>query len=136
MHAGRCLCGKVSFTVEAEPLAVRACWCRLCQYLGAGSATVNAIFPAEALSVTGETADYQSVADSGAAMHRRFCASCGTALFSASETRPHLIVIRVGALDDPERYAPQSTIWTSAAPAWACISDDIPRVEKQPPPAG
>ena len=43
---GGCLCGAVRFTIEAdEPLGVRQCWCRVCQYLGAGSGTVNAIFP-------------------------------------------------------------------------------------------
>jgi hypothetical protein len=27
------------------------------------------------------------------------------------------------------------TIWTSAAPRWACISKELPQVQRQPPPA-
>jgi hypothetical protein len=27
------------------------------------------------------------------------------------------------------------TIWTASAPSWACINEDLPRLEGQPPPA-
>lgn len=133
--AGGCLCRAVRFTVHADkPLAVRTCWCRLCQYLGAGSATVNACFPADALQVEGEVRWHASVADSGNRMQRGFCPQCGTPLFSNAEARPHLTFIRAGALDDPGIAAPQMTIWTSAAPEWACFNPDIPSEEEQPPP--
>jgi hypothetical protein len=73
-------------------------------------------------------------ADSGNVMHRRFCPKCGTQLFSEAESRPHLVFVRAGTLDDRELAKPRSTIWVSAAPSWACIDDTIPRVERQPPP--
>jgi len=134
MITGGCLCGAVRFTMAAAPLVVRTCWCRLCQYLGAGSATVNACFPSDSLTVTGEIRNYRSVADSGNVMQRGFCPTCGTSLFSATEVRPHLIFIRVGALDDPNLVRPEATIWTSQAPDWACIDPAIPRHEAQLPP--
>jgi hypothetical protein len=55
-------------------------------------------------------------------------------LFSEAEVRPHLIFVRVGTLDDPNLVAPAMTIWTSEAPAWACIDEALPRLERQPPP--
>ena len=56
---GGCLCGKVRFTIDADmPLRVRQCWCRLCQYLSAGGGTINATFPKQAITVTGETAGF------------------------------------------------------------------------------
>jgi hypothetical protein len=131
---GRCLCGAVRYRVDAEPLTTRACWCRVCQYIGAGSGTVNICFPTSGVAVEGPLADYQSVADSGNVMHRRFCPTCGIHLFSEAESRPHLIFIRGGTLDDPELSRPAMTIWTSQAPSWACIDDAIPRLERQPPP--
>lgn len=133
---GGCLCGSVRFWITAAPIITRACWCRLCQYLGAGSNTVNVCFPRSAMVIEGETRDYQSIADSGNVMHRRFCPQCGTPLFSEAAARPHLIFVRGGALDDPEIAKPAVTIWTSAAPTWACIDERIPRVEGQPPPTG
>jgi hypothetical protein len=131
---GGCLCKAVRYRSSAAPIITRACWCRLCQYLGAGSGTVNACFPSDGVSVEGALSDYISVADSGNRMHRRFCPACGTHLFSQAEVRPHLIFVRAGTLDDPEVARPAMTIWTEAAPSWACFDPVLPRVERQPPP--
>jgi hypothetical protein len=131
---GGCLCRAVRYRISAPPIITRVCWCRLCQYLGAGSGTVNTCFPSNALTLEGEIRDYPSIADSGNVMHRRFCPKCGTQLFSAAEARPHLIFVRAGSLDDPEIARPSSTIWTSQAPSWACIDSDLPAVAVQPPP--
>src|SRR5208337_1097874 len=131
---GGCLCGAVRFTIEAgAPLGVRQCWCRVCQYLGAGSGTVNAIFPKGALTVAGPLTDYVSRADSGSTMHRRFCAECGTPLFSEAEPRPHQIIVRAGALDDPSLAKPAAVIWTKSAPTWACFDPSLPQAEGQSP---
>jgi hypothetical protein len=102
--------------------------------LGAGSGTVNVCFPSDKVRVEGELRDYESVADSGNTMHRRFCPRCGTQVFSQAESRPHLIFVRAGTLDDPEIARPAATIWTSVAPSWACFDDALPRVAGQPPP--
>ena len=132
---GGCLCGAVRFTIEADaPLGVRQCWCRVCQYLGAGSGTVNAIFPKGALTVAGPLTDYVSRADSGSTMHRRFCARCGTDVFSEAEERPTVIFVRAGTLDDPNQATPTATIWTKSAPKWACFDPSLPEVEGHPPP--
>src|ERR1043165_3080814 len=118
---GGCLCRRVRFPIRAEPIAMRLCWCRDCQYFAAGNATVNVVFPSEAVSVEGDLRDFESVADSGNRMHRRFCPNCGTPVFSASEARPHLVIVRSGALDDGDLMRPGSTIWTGSAPEWALI---------------
>src|SRR5580704_16109624 len=131
---GGCLCRDVRYRSTTDPIITRICWCRVCQYLGAGSGTVNLCFSTASFTVQGETRRYRSVADSGNTMHRRFCESCGTPLFSEADARPHLIFVRAGTLDDPEIAKPAMTIWTSQAPSWACIDDSIPRVGQQPPP--
>ena len=132
---GGCLCKAVRYRFTAAPILTRVCWCRVCQYLGAGSATVNACFPTSALQVEGATQDYRSLADSGNVMHRRFCPQCGTPLFSEAEARPHLVFVRVGTLDDPEIARPGANIWISSAPTWACIDTTLPTTERQAPPA-
>jgi hypothetical protein len=132
--SGGCFCKSVRFSVTAAPLAARVCWCRVCQYLGAGNGAMSVCFPADAVSVQGEVKWFESIADSGNRMRRGFCPTCGTQLFSNAESRPHLTFIRAGALDDPNLMKPQMTIWTDAAPDWACIDPTLPKVPGQPPP--
>jgi hypothetical protein len=132
---GGCLCGKVRYAIAVDqPTAARQCWCRLCQYLSAGGGTVNAVFPKEAMTISGETADFVSVADSGSVMHRRFCPACGTPLFSEAEPRPHVVIVRAGTLDDPSLAAPAAIIWTKMAPAWACFDPALPKSDGPAPP--
>jgi hypothetical protein len=108
---GGCLCGQLRYEIAAEaPITARICWCRVCQYLGAGTGAAGACFAREALTMTGERAIYTSTADSGATMRRSFCPTCGTPMFSEAEPRPHLIFVRVGTLDDPEIGKPVGTI--------------------------
>jgi hypothetical protein len=68
-------------------------------------------------------------------MHRRFCRVCGTPIFSEAESRPHLIFVRAGTLDDPEVARPAATIWTAQAPTWACMDSRLSIFEGQAPPA-
>lgn len=133
-YGAGCLCGAVRFSIAADPLGARTCWCRLCQYLGAGTATANVVFPRDKVSWTGEIRYHETLADSGNHMRRGFCPECGTPLTSEALERPHLIFLRIGALDDPDLIAPEMTLWTSQAPDWACISDSLPRFDEQAPP--
>jgi hypothetical protein len=134
MITGGCLCGKVRYESRAEPVTARLCWCRFCQYIAAGNAAVSACFLTARMTISGETHDYRSVADSGNVMHRRFCPECGVHLFSEAESRPHLIFVRAGTLDDPELVKPAATIRTAKAPSWACVDASLPSFEGQPPP--
>lgn len=133
-HSAGCLCGQVRITIDAEPLAARMCWCRLCQYLGGGSATVNVAFPSDKVTTSGDVRWYGSTADSGTPMRRGFCPECGTPIFSLAESRPHMTFIRAGALDDPSLIAPQAVIWAGAAPDWAHHDPDLPHYPAQIPP--
>lgn len=132
-RTGRCLCGAVTFTLAAEPLAARVCWCRDCQHLAANG-TVNLLVPAEALTVSGALAEHTRTADSGNAVTRQFCPACGTHLFARSSGRPQFRVVRAGNLDDPSSIRPTMNIWAGSAPAWACLDAALERVAHQPLP--
>lgn len=131
---GGCLCKAVRYRIEAEPILMRLCWCRDCQYLAGGNGMANVVFPSDAVTVTGALQDYVSKADSGNILHRRFCPACGTPVFSAAEVRPHLIIVRAGTLDDPDAVKPSVNIWTDSAPTWACMDESLRQFPRQPPP--
>jgi len=130
---GGCLCGAVHYEATAKPLMTRACWCRTCQYFAAGNAAVNQVFPVDAVTISGELKDFQSTADSGNRMHRKFCPNCGVHLFSMAEVRPHLLIVRAGTLDDQKNIVIDALIWTSSAPGWAALDPKIQQFERQPP---
>ena len=132
--AGGCLCGSVRYETKDAPITTRLCWCRVCQFFATGNAAVSVCFPTSGISISGETRDFISRADSGNIMHSRFCPTCGTHLFSEADARPHLIFVRAGTLDNRELGRPAATIWTDQAPSWACIDERLPRWNGQPPP--
>ncbi len=134
-RSGQCLCGAVRFTLTAEPLVVRQCWCRDCQHLAANG-TVNLMVPVEALMVEGALTEFVRVADSGNAITCSFCPTCGSHLFARSDARPQFRIVRAGNLRDPSSIRPSVHIWTDSAPAWACLEPSLECVPGQPLPPG
>jgi hypothetical protein len=132
-RTGACLCGEIRYRLNGEPVVSRLCWCRDCQHI-ASNGTANAIFPTEAIEITGTPAEYTSVADSGNQVRRRFCARCGSHLFADNTGRLGLTVVRLGTLDDPSSIEPEANIWVSSAPRWACFGSGLASFEKQPQP--
>lgn len=132
--SGGCLCGAVRYEISGEPITMRVCWCKDCQRLAAGNGSANLLFRRDAVKITGNPATFSKPADSGNIIDRKFCAVCGTQLFGETVARPDFIVVRAGTLDDSSIFKPVANIWTSSAPAWACMNDSIPRHERQAPP--
>jgi hypothetical protein len=131
-RTGGCRCGAIRYTLSAEPLATRLCWCRDCQYWALGNAAVNIMVPRAAVAVAGTPRRWESQADSGNRMVRSFCGGCGTQLFSESSGNPQNLVIRVGTLDDAAGIRPTVAIWTASAPEWAHIDPALQAFPRQP----
>ncbi|THD35145.1 MAG: GFA family protein [Sphingomonas sp.] len=134
MTAGAgCRCGQVRIAIAGDPVRVRTCWCRDCQYWGSGNGTTNAAYRREDLTIDGQVTWFDGVADSGNPMSRGFCPVCGTPLFTGNGPDAPFLAIRVGALDDPNAVRPTETIWVASAPDWASIDTDLPQSAGQPP---
>lgn len=130
-HTGQCLCGQVHFTIEAEPLGARMCWCRDCQRIASGSATVNVLFPQDAVRFEGNMGKFRMIADSGNEVERGFCPTCGAQIYSAT-VQPAGVPIRIrsGTLDDPDLMAPTTIIWAGSAPGWVELDPKLPQHDK------
>ena len=126
VHTGQCLCGQVRFTIDGDPQGARMCWCRDCQRIASGSATVNVLFPEEAVRYEGEMTTLRLTADSGNTVERGFCPHCGAQMYSKTVDPPGLPMrVRAGTLDDPELMAPTAIIWTASAPSWAPLDPNL-----------
>jgi hypothetical protein len=131
-HTGGCLCGRVRFTIDAEPQGARMCWCRDCQRIASGSATVNVLFPEDAVRYSGDIATFGMIADSGNRVERGFCPECGAQMYSKTVDPAGTMPMRVraGTLDDPELCAPTAVIWVDSAPSWAPLPEGLQRHAK------
>jgi hypothetical protein len=95
---------------------------------------VSALLPTQAVEITGSLAEYLRPAGSGNPVRRRFCPQCGCHLFADTPGYPGFVVVRAGTLDDPSSIKPVANIWSSSAPAWACLDPALERVGSQPLP--
>lgn len=131
--SGGCRCGDVRYVIDADPLDVKICHCRDCQYASGGAFSVIAYFPTAACSIQGETTGYQVKGSAGMSVDRNFCPHCGTPLYSALKEMPDVLFIKVGTLDHPESVKPSGHMWCASMLPWADINDGLERLPGNPP---
>jgi hypothetical protein len=108
--------------------------CRDCQRQNGGAYTAAVRVPAAGFRVTkGEPKRYVKAADSGNQVTRAFCGDCGSPLFLQISTRPDLVGIRVGTLDDPSWFRPEADVFVKSAQPWDYMNPDIPKYATYPP---
>ncbi|WP_439815615.1 GFA family protein [Zavarzinia sp. CC-PAN008] len=131
---GGCMCGKVRYRVDAEPMMFAFCHCRECRYVSGGEPASVVVVPREAFHITaGEVRNYRSQAKSGNFVTRKFCPDCGTPLFSDVEAMPAIWVVKAGSMDDDSWLTPALTVWTDTAAPWAHRPAGLPEFPENPP---
>src|SRR5437868_9864366 len=76
--SGGCLCGKVRYSSNADPVMTAVCHCRNCQKQAGTAFSIIVGIPRANLSVTGALKDFVDKGDSGLPVHRNFCPDCGS----------------------------------------------------------
>ena len=116
LRKGGCRCGAIRYEMSGKPVANIACHCRDCQYVSGGSPSLSMVFARAGFTLTaGSPKVYKARADYGGSS---FCGHCGVHVFSQPNSRPDLIAIKVGSLDDPSSFRVDADIWLKSAPAW------------------
>lgn len=103
---GSCLCGKVRLEASGRPWRVGICHCLDCRKHHGALFGATAIFPKEAVTIEGETAEHRG---------RCFCPRCGSSVFARSGDE---IEVSLGSLDEPDRLVPTYEIWTVRRESW------------------
>lgn len=103
---GGCLCGNVRITTAGQPYRVGVCHCLDCRKHHGALFYAAAVFPKDAVTVEGETAEYAG---------RYFCPRCGSSVFARSGDE---IEVHLGALDAPDQLTPTYECWTVRREGW------------------
>jgi hypothetical protein len=103
---GGCLCGDVRIEARGQPYRVGLCHCLDCRRHHGALFYAAAIFPKEAVTVTGETSSYQG---------RHFCPRCGSSVFARDGDE---VEVHLGALDAPDQFTPTYENWTVRRESW------------------
>jgi hypothetical protein len=103
---GGCLCGDVRLVASGRPYRVGICHCLDCRKHHGALFYAAAIFPQDAVAITGETRDFRG---------RHFCPRCGSSVFARFGDE---IEVHLGALDAPGQLVPTYENWVVRRESW------------------
>ena len=104
--SGGCLCGDVRVEATGRPYRVGLCHCLDCRKHHGALFHASAIFPQDAVTITGATRDWAG---------RHFCPRCGSPVFARGGDE---VELNLGALDAPDQFVPTYELWTVRREAW------------------
>jgi len=105
-YTGGCLCGDVRIVASGRPYRVGLCHCLDCRKHHGALFYASAVFPQDAVTIDGETRDYNG---------RCFCPRCGSSIFARSADE---IEVHLGSLDTTDQLVPTYESWTVRRESW------------------
>jgi hypothetical protein len=129
---GGCLCGAVRYTATAESTAATICHCRDCQRFTGSAFGALIGMPKEALKVEGAMKTHTGIGGSGLPILRHFCPECGSSIAEEPGTRPGVVILNIGTLDNPNAVTPGREIFGDDSWSWVQVTGDHPRFAKRP----
>ncbi|MGY4532057.1 hypothetical protein ACVW0Y_001173 [Pseudomonas sp. TE3786] len=105
-YTGGCLCGELRLVASGQPYRVGLCHCLDCRKHHGALFHASAVFPQEAVTIEGPSAQYAG---------RHFCPRCGSSVFARSGDE---VEVNLGALDAPDQLTPTYENWMVRREAW------------------
>jgi len=131
---GGCACGAIRYHIADDPLVMNDCQCRDCQRKsGTGHGSYLTFPNRRRVTLTGNAAQWDMVADSGNVKTRGFCPTCGSPVYLTFSAMPELFTIHAASLDDPGRYKPQMVTYHLRGYVWDRVDPVLPTFDKMPP---
>ncbi len=124
MLNGGCLCGDIRYDAGARAMHQSACHCSTCRRAsGAPFVAWFSVPRANLRWLQGRPSSYAS-SEHGT---RSFCPRCGTQLMFEDDRSPDEVDLTTCSLDEPDRFPPQSHIYTATQVGWVKLDDGLPR---------
>jgi hypothetical protein len=127
----------VRYRLTARPMIVHGCHCRWCQRETGSALAINAVIEADRVEVLDgavELIDTPTLSGKGQRIAR--CPRCRVALWSHYAGGGDAIrFVRVGTLDEPDRFPPDIHIFTSSKQPWITLPPGVPAMPEYYKPA-
>lgn len=129
---GGCHCGFLAYEAEADPDKTTICNCTDCQRLSGSAFRTVVPVASETFRLTGQPTIYVKTAESGNKREQTFCPRCGSPIYStAPGAGLKLMFLRVGTINQRDRFVPQSRIWARSQQRWVDTIGTVSKIEKQ-----
>ena len=130
VFAGGCTCRAVCYRMTSRPLFVHCCHCRWCQRETGSAFALNALIEADRVELLqGEVEVIATPSNSGKGQKISRCSKCRIALWSNyAGAGDALRFVRVGTLDEPDRFPPDIHIFTASKQPWVLLPASTPAV--------
>lgn len=122
---GACACGHITFQLTATPMFIHGCHCRSCQRETGTAFALNALIEADKVEIlTGAVEVIDTPSDSGKGQKIARCPKCKVALWSHyGGMGEKASFVRVGTLNDPDRFPPDIHIFTRSKQPWVQLAE-------------
>jgi hypothetical protein len=128
---GGCDCGLVRYRMNSAPLFVHCCHCRWCQRETGSAFVLNALIEADRVELlSGAVEVVYTPSNSGKGQQIARCPQCRVAVWSTYAGLGDILrFIRVGTLDDPDRFPPDIHIYTQSKQPWVLLPPGVPSMD-------
>lgn len=125
-----CQCGHLAISCEGDPVRISVCHCLDCQKRSGSSFAAQARFPADNVTITGQSHEWSRVGAEGGGAVFHFCPTCGSTVFYRAVAQPDLIAVAIGAFAEPGFAQPDYSVYEGRKHAWvAIVGEGIERYE-------
>jgi hypothetical protein len=126
---GRCTCRAIRYELTSAPLFIHCCHCRWCQRETGSAFVLNALIESDRVRLLEGAPEYvDTPSESGKGQRIARCSSCRVALWSHYGGVMAMSFVRVGTLDEPDRYPPDIHIYTASKQPWLALPAGVPAV--------
>jgi hypothetical protein len=127
-HTGGCTCRAVRYRLTDKPMFVHCCHCRWCQRETGAAFALNALIEFDRMELaSGAVEVINTPSNSGKGQRISRCPTCRIALWSNYGGGGDAIrFVRVGTLDEPDRWPPDVHIFTQSKQPWLVLPAGVP----------
>ncbi len=118
VYRAGCRCGSVRVTANGPPSRVGMCHCLDCRKHHGALFYAAAIFPRDAVEISGEVRSYAG---------RSFCPICGSPVFAQTGEE---VEVHLGSFDQPDQLKPTYECWTIRREGWLPEFEGMQRYDR------